>query len=102
MDAKEKRRGVFANSTTNQFDLLAWLDKQERKPFSSVVPVNRTVKAFDPLNKRHKKASCRFPSVLLNSMAGVPPGNKVSLGKGKEPLNGGLLWVFQSLLCLIC
>ena len=30
-------------------DLNAWLDAQQRKPFSRVAPTDETVKAFDPL-----------------------------------------------------
>ena len=32
-------------------DLIAWLDAQERKPFSRVAPIDETVEAFDPLNR---------------------------------------------------
>ena len=30
-------------------DLIAWLDAQERKPFSRVAPTDAIVEAFDPL-----------------------------------------------------
>ena len=32
-------------------DLIAWLDAQERKPFSRVAPIDETVEAFDPLSR---------------------------------------------------
>ena len=32
-------------------DLIAWLDAQERKPFSRVAPIDETVEAFDPLHR---------------------------------------------------
>ena len=33
-------------------DLIAWLDAQERKPFSRVAPTDEIVEAFDPLLRR--------------------------------------------------
>ena len=33
-------------------DLIAWLDAQERKPFSTVGPTDASVEAFDPLLNR--------------------------------------------------
>ena len=32
-------------------DLIAWLDAQERKPFSRVASIDETVEAFDPLKR---------------------------------------------------
>ena len=35
-----------------QEDLNAWLDTQERKPFSRVDAINEILEAFDPLHRR--------------------------------------------------
>ena len=91
----------------NQRELLAWFDKQERKPFSKVSSVNPTVKKIDLLYTWHRKDA--FPNldriVQLYDRGTPPPPpspNKVILGKGKEHKPGGLLKGFQNLLCLKC
>ena len=43
-------------------DLIAWLDNQERKPFSTVAPIDETVEAFDPLHRRRGAADFAIPA----------------------------------------
>ena len=46
-------------------DLNAWLDSQERKPFSRVAPIDETVEAFDPLLRRRGAEDFAIPTGIL-------------------------------------
>ena len=46
-------------------DLNAWLDAQERKPFSRVAPLDETVEAFDPLGSRLGAEDFAIPARIL-------------------------------------
>ena len=43
-------------------DLIAWLEAQERKPFSRVAPIDETVEAFDPLHRRRGADDFAIPA----------------------------------------
>ena len=46
-------------------DLIAWLDAQERKPFSRVAPTDEIVEAFDPLLNRLGAEDFALPERIL-------------------------------------
>ena len=46
-------------------DLIAWLDAQERKPFSRVAPIDETVEAFDPLHRGFVAEDFAIPVRIL-------------------------------------
>ena len=46
-------------------DLIAWLDTQERKPFSRVAPTDEIVAAFDPLLRRRGAEDFALPERIL-------------------------------------
>ena len=46
-------------------DLIAWLDAQERKPFSRVAPTDAIVEAFDPLLNRLGAEDFAIPNRIL-------------------------------------
>ena len=46
-------------------DLIAWLDAQERKPFSRVAPIDEIVEAFDPLHRGFVAEDFAIPTRIL-------------------------------------
>ena len=46
-------------------DLNAWLDDEERKPFSRVAPIQEAVEAFDPLGRRLGAEDFAIPARIL-------------------------------------
>ena len=46
-------------------DLIAWLDVQERKPFSRVAPIDETVEAFDSLHRGLGTEDFAIPTRIL-------------------------------------
>ena len=48
-------------------DLIAWLDAQERKPFSRVAPTD-AIEAFDPLLNRLGAEDFALPDRILENL----------------------------------
>ena len=46
-------------------NLIAWLDAQERKPFSIVAPIDEIVEAFDPLHRGFVAEDFAIPTRIL-------------------------------------
>ena len=81
-------------------DLIAWLDAQERKPFSRVAPMDETVEAFDPLHRGFVAEDFAIPTRILEIYGrGEQECKEEVLGCG-EPENGALHTISQNLLCL--
>ena len=83
-----------------QEDLNAWLDAQERKPFSRVAPIDEVVEAFDPLHRGFVAEDFAIPARILEI---YDRGEQGMEGKGagiRRPENGALHRTLQNLLCL--
>ena len=81
-----KERGVSANSSISQRELIAWLDTQEQKLFLRVAPRNETVEAFDPLHRERGVDDFAIPARIIELYDADERGEQGRLGRRRRTI----------------